>query len=60
MRQIFISHLHEDHIFGLAGLLAAYPARKHSYKVEIFSPRLTRQKRVKLWKYKLHHLTRRP
>jgi ribonuclease Z len=48
IRQVFISYLHGDHIFGLAGLLAAYPAHKHSYKVEIFSPRLARQKRVKL------------
>ncbi len=38
IRQIFISHLHGDHIFGLVGLLAAYPPRKRSYKVEIFSP----------------------
>ena len=37
-RQIFISHLHGDHVFGLIGLLTSYCLKKRAQKLEIFSP----------------------
>lgn len=37
-QQIFVSHLHGDHVFGLIGLLTSYCLKKRSKKLEIFSP----------------------
>lgn len=37
-RQIFISHLHGDHVFGLIGLLTSYCLKRRSEKLDIFSP----------------------
>jgi ribonuclease Z len=37
-QQIFISHLHGDHVFGLIGLLTSYCLKKRTKKLEIFSP----------------------
>lgn len=36
--QIFISHLHGDHVFGLIGLLTSFCLKKRAQKLEIFSP----------------------
>ena len=36
--QIFISHLHGDHVFGLIGLLTSWCLKKRTEKVQIFSP----------------------
>lgn len=38
LRQIFISHLHGDHIFGLIGLLTSYGLNDRREPMEIFSP----------------------
>ena len=38
INQIFISHLHGDHVFGLIGLLTSYCLKQRSKKLEIFSP----------------------
>lgn len=38
INQIFISHLHGDHIFGLIGLLTSWCLKKRTDKVQIFSP----------------------
>ncbi|MBK9336236.1 MAG: ribonuclease Z [Lewinellaceae bacterium] len=37
-QQIFISHLHGDHVFGLIGLLTSYCLKKRTKKLQIFSP----------------------
>jgi ribonuclease Z len=37
-RQIFISHLHGDHVFGLMGLLTNWSLKKRSEALDIFSP----------------------
>ncbi|TNE57648.1 MAG: ribonuclease Z [Bacteroidetes bacterium] len=37
-QQIFISHLHGDHVFGLIGLLTSYCLTQRTQKLEIFSP----------------------
>lgn len=37
-QQIFISHLHGDHVFGLFGLLTSYCLKQREKKLEIFSP----------------------
>ncbi len=37
-RQIFISHLHGDHVFGLIGLLTSYCLKKRTQPLQIFSP----------------------
>lgn len=37
-QQIFISHLHGDHVFGLIGLLTSYCLKQREKKLEIFSP----------------------
>ncbi len=37
-QQIFISHLHGDHVFGLIGLLTSYCLKQRTKKLEIFSP----------------------
>lgn len=38
IQQIFISHLHGDHVFGLIGLLTSYCLKKRTKKLELFSP----------------------
>ena len=38
-RQIFIGHLHGDHVFGLIGLITNWCLKKRSEKLQIFSPR---------------------
>lgn len=38
IRQIFISHLHGDHVFGLIGLLTSFCLKQRSAKLEVFSP----------------------
>ncbi|MBL7796397.1 MAG: ribonuclease Z [Saprospiraceae bacterium] len=37
-QQIFITHLHGDHVFGLIGLLTSYCLKKRSKKLQLFSP----------------------
>lgn len=37
-KQLFISHLHGDHVFGLIGLLTNWSHRKRSEPLHIFSP----------------------
>ncbi|MBK6993544.1 MAG: ribonuclease Z [Lewinellaceae bacterium] len=37
-KQIFISHLHGDHVFGLIGLITNWSHRKRSEPLHIFSP----------------------
>lgn len=37
-QQIFISHLHGDHVFGLIGLLTSYCLKKRTRKLQVFSP----------------------
>jgi len=37
-RQIFISHLHGDHVFGLIGLMTNWSHKKRSETLHIFSP----------------------
>jgi len=39
INQIFISHLHGDHIFGLFGLLSSYSLLGRTNKMQIFSPK---------------------
>ncbi len=36
--QIFISHLHGDHVFGLIGLITSYHLAGRNKKLEIFAP----------------------
>jgi ribonuclease Z len=38
INQIFISHLHGDHIFGLPGLLSTFHLNRRERKIQIFSP----------------------
>lgn len=38
INQIFISHLHGDHFFGLCGLLSTYHLLGRKTKIQIFSP----------------------
>ncbi|MEZ4948386.1 MAG: MBL fold metallo-hydrolase [Saprospiraceae bacterium] len=38
INQIFISHLHGDHVYGLVGLLTSYNLMGRKEKLEIFSP----------------------
>jgi ribonuclease Z len=38
VRQIFISHLHGDHVFGLIGLLTSFAMKKRELDLELFSP----------------------
>ncbi|MCF8246196.1 MAG: ribonuclease Z [Saprospiraceae bacterium] len=38
IRQIFISHLHGDHVFGLPGLLFSFDLKGRQEPLEIFSP----------------------
>ena len=38
INQIFISHLHGDHIFGLPGLLSTFHLNHRERKIQIFSP----------------------
>jgi ribonuclease Z len=38
VRQIFISHLHGDHVFGLAGLITSFCLKRRTARLEIFSP----------------------
>ncbi len=38
IRQIFLSHLHGDHIFGLPGLVTSLALNKRSEPLEIFAP----------------------
>ncbi len=38
IQQIFISHLHGDHVFGLIGLLTSFCLKKRTAKLEMFSP----------------------
>lgn len=38
LRQIFISHLHGDHVFGLMGLLTNWCLKKRTEPLQIFSP----------------------
>lgn len=38
IQQIFISHLHGDHAFGLIGLLTNWCLKKRTEKLQIFSP----------------------
>jgi ribonuclease Z len=37
-KQLFISHLHGDHVFGLMGLITNWSHRKRSEPLHIFSP----------------------
>lgn len=37
-RQIFISHLHGDHMFGLVGLLTSYSLMQRSAPLTVYSP----------------------
>jgi len=39
IRQIFISHLHGDHVFGLIGLLTSYSLNKRTERLTLFSPK---------------------
>ncbi len=43
IRQIFISHLHGDHIFGLIGLLTSYSLGGRTEPLQVFSPPGLRQ-----------------
>lgn len=38
IRQIFISHLHGDHVFGLVGLLTSWSLKKRVSALDLFSP----------------------
>lgn len=38
MKEIFISHLHGDHVFGLMGLLTSFALKKRSAPLAIFGP----------------------
>lgn len=38
IHQIFISHLHGDHVFGLIGLLTSYSLNKRTERLTLFSP----------------------
>lgn len=38
IRQVFISHLHGDHVFGLIGLVTNWCLKQRSEALEIFSP----------------------
>jgi ribonuclease Z len=38
INQIFVSHLHGDHIFGLPGLLSTFHLNHRERKLQIFSP----------------------
>ena len=43
IHQIFISHLHGDHIFGLPGLLNSFALNGRKAPLEIFSPKGLKQ-----------------
>ncbi len=43
VRQIFITHLHGDHVFGLIGLLTSFSLQGRTDAVEIFAPAGLRQ-----------------
>lgn len=38
VEQIFISHLHGDHVFGLVGLLTSFALKSRQLPIEIFAP----------------------
>lgn len=38
LEQIFISHLHGDHVFGLVGLLTSWCLKKRTNPLQIYSP----------------------
>jgi len=37
-RQIFISHLHGDHVYGLAGMLTSYALKQRTESLTLFGP----------------------
>lgn len=39
IKQIFISHLHGDHILGLLGLISTFSLMKRTNKIDIFGPK---------------------
>ncbi len=38
IRQVFITHLHGDHVFGLFGLLTSYSLKNRQQPLQLFSP----------------------
>jgi len=57
INQIFISHLHGDHIFGLIGLLTSYSLGQRTEKMDIFGPAGIQELIDVQIKYSKSHLT---
>jgi len=55
--QIFISHLHGDHIFGLIGLLTSYSLGQRTEQMDIFGPAGIQELLDVQIKYSESHLT---
>lgn len=57
INQIFISHLHGDHIFGLIGLLTSYSLGQRTEKMDVFGPAGIQELLDVQLKYSQSHLT---
>ncbi len=57
INQIFISHLHGDHIFGLIGLLTSYSLGQRTEKMDIFGPAGIQELLEVQLEYSKSHLT---
>lgn len=57
INQIFISHLHGDHIFGLIGLLTSYSLGQRTEQMDIFGPAGIQELLDVQLKYSQSHLT---
>lgn len=57
IEQIFISHLHGDHIFGLPGLLTSFSLNNRKSPLTIFSPEGLQELIAAVFKYSYVHLS---
>ena len=57
IEQIFISHLHGDHIFGLPGLLTSFSLNRRKAPLTIYSPAGLQEMIEAILKYSYSHLS---
>ncbi|MGK0364076.1 MAG: ribonuclease Z [Saprospiraceae bacterium] len=57
IEQIFISHLHGDHVFGLPGLLTSFSLNQRKNPLTIYSPAGLQEMIEAIFKYSYSHLS---